>query len=67
MGTASKPCLKLKANLMSNDGGRSFTVTRQYYLTDLNSGRLLDESFEGLFLTQPEENANGKHINDDQV
>jgi len=65
MRTASKPCLKLKANLMSNDGGKSFTVTRQYYLTDLNSGRLLDESFEGLLLTQTQENANGKHTNGD--
>jgi len=50
--------LKLKAVLLSHDGGRSWTVGRQYYLTDLETNLLLDESMQGLFLTQNQENTN---------
>ena len=50
--------LKLKAVLLSHDGGRSWIVGRQYYLTDLATNLLLDESMQGLFLTQKQENTN---------
>jgi hypothetical protein len=33
-------------------------VSRQYYLTDLETNLLLDESMQGIFLTQNQENAN---------
>ena len=52
------PSLKLKAILLSHDGGRSWMVGRQYYLTDLESNQLLDESMQGIFLTQKLENTN---------
>jgi hypothetical protein len=50
--------LKLKAVLLSHDGGRSWIVSRQYYLTDLETNLLLDESVQGLFLKQNQENTN---------
>jgi hypothetical protein len=50
--------LKLKAILLSHNGGRSWIVGRQYYLTDLETNLLLDESVQGLFLKQNQENTN---------
>jgi len=55
--------LKLKAALISTDGGRSWLVSRQYYLTDLSrqlengNTLLLNDNLQGLLLTQTE-NAN---------
>jgi len=56
--------LKLKAILLSTDGGRSWIISRQYYLTDLSqrlesgSTLLLDESMQGVLLIQEMENTN---------
>jgi hypothetical protein len=58
MHVLNKKALKLKAVLLSHDGGRSWIVGRQYYLTDLATNLLLDESMQGLFLTQKQENTN---------
>ncbi len=58
MRILKRPCLKLKAVLLSRDGGRSWAVVRQYYLTDLETNRLLDESMQGIGLTQTQENTN---------
>ena len=58
MHVLNKKALKLKAMLLSHDGGRSWIVGRQYYLTDLATNLLLDESMQGLFLTQKQENTN---------
>ena len=60
MRILSTRVLKLKAVLLSHDGGQSWVVGRQYYLTDLETNLLLDESLQGLFLTQNQENTNGK-------
>lgn len=50
--------LKLKAVLLSHNGGRTWVVGRQYYLTDLDTSLLLDESMQGIFLIQTQENTN---------
>jgi len=39
--------LKLKAIMLSNDGGRTWSVIRQYYLVDLRTGQFLDEELLG--------------------
>ena len=39
--------LKLKALLLSQDGGETWLLLRQYYLTDLNSGQFLDILMQG--------------------
>jgi hypothetical protein len=62
MHVLNKKALKLKAVLLSHDGGRSWIVGRQYYLTDLATNLLLDESMQGLFLTQNQENTNDNRI-----
>lgn len=59
--------LKLKAVLLSHDGGQSWTVGRQYYLTDLDTNLLLNESMQGIYLTQNQENTNDKRASDGQV
>lgn len=59
MRIIKQPCLKLKAVLQSVDGGRSWIVTRQHYLTDLDTNLLLDDSMQGILLTQ-KETQNGK-------
>ena len=58
MRILKQPSLKLKAVLLSHDGGQTWTVGRQYYLTDLSTNRLLDESMQGIYLTQNQENTN---------
>lgn len=58
MRLLSTRSLKLKAVLLSHDGGQSWTVGRQYYLTDLDTNLFLDESMQGIFLTQKQENTN---------
>jgi len=58
MRTSKQNSLKLKAILLSHDGGRSWIVSRQYYLTDLDTNLILDESMQGIFLTQKLENTN---------
>jgi len=58
MRISKYPSLKLKAVLLSHDGGQSWTVGRQYYLTDLETNLLLDESMQGIFLIQKQENTN---------
>jgi len=59
--------LKLKAVLLSHDGGQSWIIGRQYYLTDLDTNLLLDESMQGIFLTQKQENTNDNRTNDGQA
>jgi hypothetical protein len=59
--------LKLKAVLLSHDGGQSWIIGRQYYLTDLDTNLLLDESMQGIFLTQKQENTNDYRDNEGQI
>jgi len=42
-----KQTLKLKAVLISTDGGMNWLCTRQYYLTDPQTRVLLNNTFEG--------------------
>ena len=62
--------LKLKAILLSTDGGRSWIVGRQYYLTDLSqrqedgSTPLLNDSMQGILLSQEPENTNHEQQTD---
>ena len=37
--------LRLKASLISNDGGKTWVVSRQYYVCDIASDSLLDVRF----------------------
>ena len=52
--------LKLKAILLSTDGGRTWLVSRQYYLTDLaqqlanGDTPLLNDNLQGVVLKQTE-------------
>lgn len=55
MRTLKQPSLKLKAVLLSNDGGRSWVVSRQYYLTNLETNGLMNESLQGISLNQTQE------------
>ena len=55
MRTLKQPSLKLKAVLLSNDCGRTWVVSRQYYLTNLETNGLMNESLQGIFLTQTQE------------
>jgi hypothetical protein len=54
--------LKLKAVLLSHDGGQSWIVGRQYYLTDLDKNLLLDETMQGIYLTQKQEKTNEQQL-----
>jgi hypothetical protein len=58
MRILSTRSLELKAVLLSHDGGQSWTVGRQYYLSDLDTSLFLDESMQGIYLTQNQENTN---------
>jgi hypothetical protein len=42
--------LKLKAVLLSNDGGKRWTILRQHYLTRLDNAAFLDDSVQGMTL-----------------
>ena len=39
--------LKLKAIFISEDGGKTWMLVRQYYLTDVTTNRFLDELLQG--------------------
>ena len=39
--------LKLKAVLISDDGGKTWLCVRQYYLTDVTTNRFLDDLIQG--------------------
>lgn len=39
--------LKLKAIMISDDGGRTWLLVRQYYLTDVTTNRFLDDLLQG--------------------
>ena len=58
MRILAKKALKLKAVLLSTDGGQHWVVSRQYYLTDLETNLLLNDSMQGICLTQNQENMN---------
>lgn len=58
MRTLAKKALKLKAVLLSTDSGQTWVVSRQYYLTDLETNLLLNDSMQGICLTQNQENTN---------
>ena len=47
--------LKLKAVLLSTDGGTTWLLVHQYYLTDPQSRALLDNTLEGRMFTMNEE------------
>jgi hypothetical protein len=42
--------IRLKATLLSDDGGHSWVVVRQFYVTDLRTNSFIDEKFEGIRL-----------------
>jgi hypothetical protein len=46
--TAAPQRLRLKASLISNDGGKTWVVSRQYYVCDIASDSLLDVHLTGL-------------------
>lgn len=46
--TAAPQRLRLKASLISSDGGKTWVVSRQYYVCDIISDRLLDIRLTGL-------------------
>lgn len=39
--------LKLKALLVSDDGGQTWLLVRQYYMTDMVTNRFLDDLMQG--------------------
>ncbi|MCJ7485801.1 MAG: hypothetical protein MUQ25_06485 [Candidatus Aminicenantes bacterium] len=39
--------LKLKAIFISDDGGKTWMLVRQYYLTDVTTNRFLDDLLQG--------------------
>jgi hypothetical protein len=43
--------LKLKAIMLSDDGGKTWLLVRQYYLTDVATNRFLDDLVQGTRLT----------------
>lgn len=47
--------LKLKAVLLSTDGGESWVIARQHYLTRLDDASFLDDSVQGMKLQRVEE------------
>ena len=51
---------KLKAVLLTQDGGRTWLVVRQYYLTDLATTEFLDESVQGFKLKTIEGHNHGR-------
>lgn len=62
MRISKHPVLKLKAVLQSVDGGRTWIVTRQHYLTDLDTDQMLDESMSGILLAQQEPKSEDSHV-----
>ncbi len=67
MRVSNRQSIKLKAVLLSSDGGRSWIIGRQYYLTDLATNLLLDESMQGIYLTQKQENTNDNRTRTDHT
>ena len=59
--------IKLKAVLISNDGGQTWTCVRQYYLTDVTANRFLGELMQGKRFAMIKENANGQFDNDTRL
>ena len=57
--------LKLKAVMISKDGGRTWMLVHQYYLTDPQSRTLLDNTLEGCLFTMNEGNNNDSRKDDD--
>ena len=48
--------IKLKAVLLSDDGGKTWIISRQYYLTDLRTNRFLETLLQGIRLKTIEGN-----------
>jgi hypothetical protein len=42
--------LRLKASLISSDGGKTWILLRQYYLCDISTDSLMDVRLDGLEL-----------------
>ena len=51
--------IKLKAVLISDDGGKTWTCDRQYYLTDVTANRFLSDLMQGKRFAMIKEDANG--------
>ena len=45
--SAGRHPLKLKALLVSEDGGRTWLLVRQFYITDMVTNRYLDDLLQG--------------------
>jgi hypothetical protein len=57
--------LKLKAILLSDDGGKTWLLVRQYYLTDVTTNRFLDDLLQGKrfgILNNGDSNANRNNV-----
>lgn len=60
MELGTKNPLKLKAILLSNDGGKTWIVSRQYFLVDLREDQFRNESLQGQTLVIKTED--GDHV-----
>jgi hypothetical protein len=54
--------LKLKAVLISNNGGKTWLVVHQYYLCTPQDRVLLDRTLEGRIFEMAEEKTVGQHV-----
>lgn len=54
-----KTTLMLRAHLLSIDGGRTWVVSRQYFLRDMKTNQFLNNELEGLRLAVIEEDDHG--------
>lgn len=53
MQLPTKNPYRLKAILLSNDGGKTWIISRQYYLVDLKTDKFADIQLQGEVLESP--------------
>lgn len=58
--------IKFKAVLVSDDGGKTWTCVRQYYLTDVTANRFLSDLMQGKRFAMIKEDTNGYDSRSDQ-
>ena len=51
--------LKMKAIMISKDGGKHWTITRRWYIIDMSTNEYLDEGMLGMHLATMEEADHG--------
>ena len=59
--------LKLKAVLISDDGGKTWLCVRQYYLTDVTANRFLNELMQGKRFAITKEETHGNDSRNDRA